>query len=340
MGALACSVSIEALVSLDAMHVAGCAAMALYLVGLHRCLVSALASPLLATRLPETAIAKWRSENKGIWLVATIKTLIELSRLAEHPGKDIQEVETWALTCHRLAYVSVCIFWVELLTAIIRMVGAVEHRVQQLQDALSCKAGDFLEQVHKPCADLVNDTGPQLAPLGFPLLWFTMMLMRCGFEMYRLVRLGVLSPSTILSNPGLMRLMLLGAAAGIDFVVVGFTIAVGPFRLSAALDELSERLNELRCNAPEMHGQVQAVEAMLQRANKGRGWGIKVGSNLVMDRDVFQSACVKVALLTTAVVTFLDSKMGFDETEAKISGEHVDISEIRRMLTTLANATM
>jgi hypothetical protein len=310
------------------------AGLAVYVIGLNRCLVNALASPLLATRLPEAAVSRWRSENICVWTFAGVFILLEFSRVAQHyvgNSKGIRDIVLWEYACRRFAFALVPISLIEIAATITRMVGVVEQRMQQVQNALSCKAADFSEQVHHPCAKLVNDTLPQLAPLGFPLLWFTMKMIRNVVDMYRFVKMSQHSLTNLFDPRNQDFLLVVNVLA--DSVLVAFVAAVGPLRLSQALDELFKRLNDVRCNDDEMHVQVQAVEAMFQRANNGHGWGIRPCPGLVLNKYFFQTVCVRMALLATAVVAFLDSKMGFDKAEA---GEQLKLSQIQRML---ANAS-
>jgi len=126
-------------------------------------------------------------------------------------------------------------------------------------------------------------------------------------------------------------------------VVEALVIAVAPLRLSSALDDLKERLSDTRCNSPELHAQLQAVETVLNQANGGRGWGIKVCRGVVLHKDLLQATCIRAALVATAVLAFLDSHLGFEKAmgEEHTSIQHVmerenaieaEMSSIRHML--------
>lgn len=181
----------------------------------------------------------------------------------------------------------------------------------------------------------MKDTGPQLTPLGFPFLYLSMKVLSRGVELYSLVNRMAVSPTArvIMSNPvnAVVYLFEIG--------VVAFVVLVAPFRLSSALDDLTERLIETRCNSPKLHPQVQAVESMLKHANCGKGWGIKISRGVVLNKELLQALCIRAALLATAAAAFLDSQMGFasalgkeNAMEADLFSLHAEVSSIRGML--------
>jgi len=126
-----------------------------------------------------------------------------------------------------------------------------------------------------------------------------------------------------------------------EIAVLVFLVAVAPFRLSTALDDLTERLMETRCSSPELHGQIQAVESMLRDANQGQGWGIAIRRGIVLNKAFIQAACIRLALLATGAVAFIDSQLGLEQVvDKEITMEadiHKELANIRHML---SNVTM
>jgi len=302
----------------------------LYCVGLLYCLVVVLGSPLLATRLPEIAVARWRCENKGMWLCATILVLLEAAKLADYSAttpQGFQDVTLWEYACDRVVAIMLDMLLLEVVATITRTVGAVEHRVLQLQNSLSCKAADFSEQVHAPCAELVTDTCPQLAPLGFPLLCLTSKVLMNAVNLYECLKLVV--------DSGTYHVRVHAIILSIEMVAAAFAIAVAPVRLSSALDALYRRLSEVRCNTPELHVQVQVAESMLRQSNGGRGWGIEVCRGVVLNKEFLQAAFIRAALVATGVIAFLDSQMGIGTAERKEDTIEAEVSGIRHMLTNI-----
>jgi hypothetical protein len=335
VGAFMCGTVIRIFIDSDNLTALGQAATVLYCFGLLRSLIGVLASPLLAAPLSEIAVTRWCFENKCMWLVATLAVLLQVTRATDHcVNKSIhgfQDVTTLRYCSRRLAGVMLDLLLLEVVAAITRILGAVEDRFLQLQNALSCKAADFSEQVHTLCAELVNDTGPQLAPLGFPMLCLTLRMLNCAFHIYRVVMYTV---SSDLENPD-TKSYITAASLSVEFLAIAFAIAVGPFRLSSALADLFERLDEVRCNTHELHAQVRAVELMLERANNRRGWGIKVCRGIVLNKEFLQTVSMRAALLTTAVVAFVDSQMGFEKVEGDNIAIEAELSGIRHILTNI-----
>lgn len=309
-----------------------CAANVFYFPGLLRCLVSALACPLLATRLPDIAVARWRTENKFMWVVATIVMVMRAVRVAEHwatRSTGFQDNVLWWRIFHEAGWSLMDMLLLEVVALLTRVVGAVEHRVLQLQNALSCKADDFWEQAGELCKELINDTGPQLTPLGIPLLFIAVKSLGDGLYMYHELYFAI---HTQLADKGSRSLLV--AQSCIQVVAVLLAIGVGPLRTSSAISDLNARLAEVRCSAPELHREVQAVECMFDRANDGRGWGIPVCRGVVLNKDFLQKVFFRAAVAMTAVIALLDSQMGFEEADESIERE---IDGIRHMLIDIKN---
>jgi len=177
-----------------------------------------------------------------------------------------------------------------------------------------------------PCAELVNDIGPQLEPLGLPFLYLSMEALMLGGDVYTNVGTMISGYQTFIDYHVTTARMV------IRIVVLVFVIAVAPIRLSSALNDLSDSLNERRCNIPKKHTQIQALESMLKRANCGHGWGITLWKGVVLNKGFLQAACIRVALVMTAVVAFVDAALGFEEASVKDSTMEAEMSNIRHLL--------
>ncbi|CAK0829613.1 unnamed protein product [Prorocentrum cordatum] len=121
----------------------------------------------------------------------------------------------------------------------------------------------------------------------------------------------------------------------VECVIVACAIAVAPLRISAALGGVCECLGKVRSDAPELHAQVQAVEVMLERANNGHGLAIHVGQGVVVNKELLQTVCVRVLLMTAAILAFIRSSSGFEKAEdndAVIADMKDDISSILSIL--------
>jgi len=307
-------------------------ANALYVFGLIRCLKSVLASPLLSIRLPDMAIARWRSDLTGIWLMATLVVLPPyFFRMAYHyvyMSTGVHDVTFWTFISSMLAWMMTKLVILEIAVVTTFILGVAEHFILQLQNALFCKPADFSDHVHARAAELVNTTGPQLAPLGFPLLCLVGKMMFTCIDIYSTCR------KTFHIQAGAevdtyLRAVQRGAALLAEVLL----IAIGPLRLSAALASLNDGLGEVRSKAPELHAQVSAVEAMLERANGGSGWGIQICTGVVMNKEFLQTVCVRALLLSTAAAAFLDSWLGYE------NGERQHEAHSSKIKHTLANIT-
>merc|ERR1712194_310310 len=112
----------------------------------------------------------------------------------------------------------------------------------------------------KPCAELVDEVGPQLAPLRLAPLCLVLPVQFAGFCAY-------ITLKSIIASPGGMwrtewKQILAFASASIECAALALALVVGPLRISAALADFIELLSKVRHNAPRLHGQVQAVELM------------------------------------------------------------------------------
>jgi len=183
-GSLACGVVAETLLDANGISIACDVTYAIYCFATMRCLVCILACPLLASELPESALARWRSENKGVWLIVTIVVLVPVIQLGVHCVQSANPLRVLRHSSYVFPNVLMDMILLEVLSLLSRLLGIVEHRIHQIQNVLPCKAADFLQQVHTPCAQLVNDIGPQLAPLGVPLLCIAINLLSECAQLY------------------------------------------------------------------------------------------------------------------------------------------------------------
>jgi len=331
-GAFACAMTMDMLLQHEVLPALFYAARVMSCFGILHCFVDAMASPLLASRLSDTAVARWRSENTCIWLAAAVALLLRILRVAmfyQNEAHGLQDVALWSKLTYQLAMALMNMVLLEVVAAITRILGAVEHRVLQVQGALSCKPADFFEEVHAPCAELVNKTGPQLAPLGLPLLYLTMVMLGNYAFAYKTSRVVMTSPAVPWSQVCAAAYLL------VEGGTMAFAIVVAPLRISSALSGLCDSLSKVRCNAPELHVQVQAVESMFEKTNKGRGWGILLCRVVVVDKGFLQTAIARTLLFTTAIVAFIDSRAGFENVEdnsAAIARMQDSISSILSIL--------
>lgn len=300
---------------------------------LIRSVVDLRACPLLANRLPEMAVARWRYDNKRMWLVATAAIFLRVVRTAVYYGMvalDLKDVSMWKYFAHQVVWVVMYMLVLEVAALTTRILSAVEHRILLVQDALPCKAADFFEKVHKPCAELVDEVGPQLTHLRLAPVFLAAPVLYAGLYVY--IELKIIMVSPIIK----WNTILTCVSAFIEATALALTLVAGPFRISAALGDLIELLNKVRHNAPELHTEVQAVESILERTNGGQGFGIKVCEGVVLNRQFLQKVCFRMALLSTAVVALLDSKCGFEKVEAQddsIDNLEANMTSILHLLT-------
>jgi len=251
------------------------------------------------------------------------------SVLSLFSARGVQDDELWTEITFHLAQAVLNLLLLEVGAANTRVLGAVEHRILQVKAALSCKAVHFFEEVHAPCAELVHDTGPQMAPLGFPLPYFAMNLLMNGGLLYQKLLITLHSPDIPWLDSSIAGYTL------VEGVISAFAIAVAPLRISAALGGLCECLGKVRSESPELHVQVQTVEVMLERSNNGHGWGIHVGQGVVVNKELLQTVCVRVLLMATAFFAFIRSSSGFEKAEdndAAIADMKDNISSILSIL--------
>ena len=190
-----------------------------------------------------------------------------------------------------------------------RITLATRQQMLEVQSKMPCKPTEFFECVHKPCAELLHNSIPELVTCGWPLALAAPDTVISAFLVYvRWMNLFVLTPS--LFN-WLMFIMSSSQLAG-----AALSVAVGPLNLSSALKDFQNRLNEERQRDASMHTQIKGVETMLERHNCGQGFGIPVFDGFVLTKGFLQNMCVRLALVGAAIKTFLDAEMGLaKETE-------------------------
>ena len=162
----------------------------------------------------------------------------------------------------------------------------------EVADALPCESIQFQERIHNPCAQVLEDIPPQLAPCGIPLLMLSFCAMISSIVLYNsFVYTWTLYKTHGFSLPDWLQL----GCYVFWFAPIPLAVTVGPSQLSLALKELQDRLSEQRRSTASMHQSIRAVEEMLVKAprvflQRDQGFlGQKVGSAL--KTRVFRPIC-------------------------------------------------
>jgi len=82
VGAFGCAMALRTILQRDVLHAVFWVSRVIYCFGLLHCFVDGLASPLLASQLPDAVVARWRSENKWMWLAIAVALSLRVLRVA------------------------------------------------------------------------------------------------------------------------------------------------------------------------------------------------------------------------------------------------------------------
>eukprot|EP00438_Fugacium_kawagutii_P010061 Skav222710 [mRNA] locus=scaffold1661:166409:167806:- [translate_table: standard] len=150
--------------------------------------------------------------------------------------------------------------------SISQIVIAARQQMLEVTEAISPHKGQWAQNVHAPCAQLLRDVPPKLLAVGFPVI---------------LLAVGGVYPASCLYDVA-MELMLVNvrstltrwAAATCCLIIedvsqtaaMFWAVAIGPVQLSLSIRELKKQLAETRQRDNTMHLEVQAVEEMLRQA--------------------------------------------------------------------------
>ena len=181
---------------------------------------------------------------------------------------------------------------------------AMKQQMVEVQNGLPCSEAKFFECVHKPCAELLQSSRFQLATCGWPLLLLCPFLITLGLHFYQEFRFLCQMPQYLMNWLWCFHY---GAQLG----VFALALALLPLLLSSALKEFKSVLNEERQSNGNLHEQIEAVEAMIERQNHGQGFGIPVLDGFVLTQGWLQMICIRFAILATAIKAFLDTELGY-----------------------------
>ena len=180
----------------------------------------------------------------------------------------------------------------------------LKQQMVEVQNGMPCSQTNFLECVHKPCAELLQSSSHQLATCGWPLLLLSPLPMTAAFKLYQSFRYVCEWPE----HPVSWILCSLYAA---QLGFYALTAALLPLLLSSALKEFKSVLNKERQSNGKLHEQIEAVEAMIERQNHGQGFGIPVFDGFVITWGWLQMICIRLAILATSIKAFLDTELGY-----------------------------
>ena len=131
-----------------------------------------------------------------------------------------------------------------------------------ITDSLSQRTEDFVKDVHKPCAWLLEEVPPKLNTCGMPMIVVSFAgMMATIFGFHRRCTLMWSEQSTRNLGSGCR---LAGFVAWSALALCPLVVSLG--QLSSGLKRLEAKLNEERMRDQSQHLQVQAVEEMLAEA--------------------------------------------------------------------------
>eukprot|EP00434_Breviolum_minutum_P021692 symbB.v1.2.019147.t1/scaffold1555.1/size186957/1 len=187
---------------------------------------------------------------------------------------------------------------------------AASQQMLDLAKTLPCKPDQFEEQIHKKCANILRTCPHQLSTCGWPLVAVIFGSMGPLVGMYAIVNtlLKWVAARTYFTN-------WLNFSYEFSGVAAALWPLSGVYLLSFAHEALAINLNDTRESDASSHLQVQAVEAMLANVNYGHGWGIPVFKGLVLSKEFAKTVCFRFLLACTAIITFLDAQLGYQEEE-------------------------
>ena len=196
-----------------------------------------------------------------------------------------------------------------------RMGAAKKQQMSEVQKGMPCLPENFLERVHKPCAELLQSSTRELATCGWPLVLLAPRSVVVGFKLYQNARFAFLQPNLVQSLWTFFWAAELGT----------FLLAVSPLPLllSSALKDFKTMLNQERQRDGTLHKQIEAVKAMMNNHNNGQGFGIPVFDGFVLTKEWLQMMGIRLALLATAIKAFLDTELGYAKEPEEVMMPHL-----------------
>ena len=200
-----------------------------------------------------------------------------------------------------------------------RFGAATKQQMCKVQNGMPCLQENFFERVHKPCAELLQSSTRELVTCGWPLVLLAPCPVTAGFELYQSVRYLFLRPNVVQN-----WLWTFSWAAHLGIVLLAVSLL--PLLLSSAQKDFKTMLNQERQRDGTLHGQIEAVEAMMYNHNNGQGFGIPVFDGFVLTKEWLQMMGIRLALLGTAIKAFLDTELGYaKEPEEAMMSRLVDV---------------
>ena len=195
-----------------------------------------------------------------------------------------------------------------------RMGAAKKQQMSEVQKGMPCLPENFLERVHKPCAELLQSSTCELVTCGWPPVLLAPHMVVVGFNLYQDVRYACLRPYFV----NWLWTFFWAAELGAFLLAVSLL----PLLLSSALKDFKTMLNQERQRDGTLHEQIEAVEAMMNSHNNGQGFGIPVFDGFVLTKEWLQMMGIRLALVATAIKAFLDTELGYakEPEEAMMSG--------------------
>lgn len=196
--------------------------------------------------------------------------------------------------------------------------AATKQQMCEVQHGMPCLQENFLERVHKPCAELLQSSTRELVTCGWPLVLLALRSVIAGFKLYQSTRFAFLRPS--------FQDWLWTFFWAAELGMVLLAVSLLPLLLSSALKDFKTMLNQERRRDGTLHEQIEAVEAMMNNHNNGQGFGIPVFDGFVLTKEWLQRIGIRFALLTTAIKAFLDTELGYaKEPEEAMMSRLVDV---------------
>ena len=142
----------------------------------------------------------------------------------------------------------------------LRISVAARQEMDRVTQALPCDKAEFVDRVHKPCSDLMQDVPPKLLSCGLPLLLLSICLVLKVLEVYaRFV-------GAVKQLSWKMPFGYEFCASACELLATLWAVALPLAQLSSALRHLKMALSQARQDDPALHLEVQSVKTMLKKA--------------------------------------------------------------------------
>lgn len=179
--------------------------------------------------------------------------------------------------------------------------------------SLDCCEKSFKDKVHCPVVDFMEKKQDHLGKLGLPLTMIGLM----GFFEFFCARFFFWQCVDMAGSQSAWPAVLRFLCCLVGLVGYVCAFAAAPLRISAAVETTRMQLRRVRSQTPELHLQIDAIEAVMEQENEGHGFGVSVAGRLVLSKALLQKVVMIFVSVAALVRSFESGVLGYEQDSFK-----------------------